>query len=136
MKTLLTYIFIGYTAIALSQNVAQRQLTFGQGPDCRGNQGICSFSAAGKTIANTQLSYDAKNNLLILVIAKTDTASKLKLTQNKLEDTLYLYNFDENYDLPDDILNLLGITGKTKIKKGNYLVKDAGDILIMKLKLE
>ncbi len=135
MKTLFTYILILFSFLLYAQKNAN--ITFGHGPDCRGNSGTCTFEVSqNKTQSNTQLSFNKDNNELTLVIAKTDIASKLKLTNNKLEKGFYLYSFDENFKLPAEALTLLNITNKTKIKKGDYLVKEKDNNLIMTVKLE
>ncbi|MCF6307264.1 MAG: hypothetical protein L3J09_04840 [Flavobacteriaceae bacterium] len=135
MKTLFTYILILFSFLLYAQKNAT--VTFGHGPDCRGNAGTCTFGVSqNKANSNTQLSFDAKNNELILVITKTDTASKLKLTNNQLEKGVYMYSFNEDFELPTTVLNQLNITDKTKIKKGDYLVKDKGESLLIKVKLE
>ncbi len=137
MKTLITILFIDFTIILFSQNTAS--IEFGSGPDCRGNSGICTFAVnSSKSNSNMEIIYTKNNNELIFVIykSKIENSSKLKLTNNELEKGFYLYSFDEDFILPIKVLNQLNITEKTKIKQGNYLVKEQGNSLILKLKLE
>ncbi len=128
------------SSIAYSQEqntTLNATIVFGHGPDCRGYSGICSFQSISnkKAEANTQISFNRESNKLTFIVLIKDTVTKLKITNNELEKGFYLYNFEEDFVLPREILNNLGITNATKIKKGNYLVKEEDDKLIMKLKL-
>lgn len=137
-KTIITYLLIGFTTILYAQNTIKANSSW-TGRLCNGGHGMCHINTTNnEATANTQLILNQDQNELTLVISKTkiDHTSKLKLTNNELETDFYLYNFDESFELPNDLLNALGITNFTKIKKGNYLVKEQGDSLIIKLKLE
>jgi len=116
-------------------------ITFGHAPDCLGFSGICAFQTESnsKTKNTTQMQYVAVNKELILVFAKSslEKTNTAKLLNNELEKGYYLYAFDEDYVLPDNIKTALNISKQlTHIKKGSYLVKEVNNQFIMKLKLE
>jgi len=140
-KQLTTLLLIGFTAILFSQTTIRANVSFGIGPDCRGNQGTCTFAIGGNNksnTTNTTINYNKENKELILTFdnINLETENKSKLLNNKLEKDFYLYKFDKIFVLPQDILIALGIKNQTKIKQGNYLVKIKGDTIIMTLKLE
>ncbi len=115
-------------------------ITFGHAPDCMGFSGICTFQteSSGKTEMTTQMQFNAENKELILVLPKAslEALNTAKLLNNELEKGYYLYAFEEDYVLPNNIKTVLNITKLTQIKKGSYLVKEINNQFIMKLKLE
>jgi len=137
MKFKLTALFILFTTILLSQNILNINSNW-NGRHCNGGVGLCAIDISSKTQANTQMTYNSEHNELTLIISKTKLGSenKLKLTYNKLEQGFYLYEFDENFRLSNEILSQLNIKFKTKIKKGNYLIKETQNNFILITKLE
>ena len=141
-KQILIILLISFTTLLYSQNqnkTVNTVLEFGHAPDCRGSQGSCTFkTSTNKSSANTQVSFDKENNELTFIFSKTnlEETNKLKLLSNELEKDFYLYTFDEDFILSNDIKKALNIKDLSKIKKGNYLVKVNKDQIIMKLKLE
>lgn len=136
-KTILTYLLIGFTTILFSQTQSKStkslDIGLGDGTPCT-NMGFgCQTN---KTTA--QMRFDKENNELTLVFSKTslDTDNKAKILSNELEKDFYLYSFDIDYALPNEIVTALDIKGFSKIKHGDYLVKVQGDQIILKLKLE
>lgn len=130
---------IGFTTILFSQNVTINAKTNWNGRMCNGGHGMCYIeSTSNKSTSNTTLTFNKENKELILEISKIklDDTSKLKLTNNELEKDFYLYTFDNDFELSIEIKNSLGITNLSKIKKGNYLITEKGNYLIIKLKLE
>ena len=139
IKTLITFLMIGFTTILFSQNVTINAKTNWNGRMCNGGHGMCYIeSTSNKSTSNTTLTFNKENKELILEISKIklDDTSKLKLTNNELEKDFYLYTFDNDFELSIEIKNSLGITNLSKIKKGNYLITEKGNYLIIKLKLE
>ncbi len=142
-KTLLIYLSICFTTIVLSQN---KNKTINVSTDLSGlhcdnkpPNGPCGISyPKNKSSANTQVGFDKENNELTFIFSKTnlEETNKLKLLSNELEKDFYLYTFDEDFILSNDIKKALNIKDLSKIKKGNYLVKVNKDQIIMKLKLE
>ena len=128
---LITYLLIGFQTILFSQQTKTNltaNITLGHAPDCRGSQGICTFQTLNnnKSTSNTQVRFNKENNELILVLSKTtlDKTNKLKLLSNKLEKGFYLYTFDEEFILSKELKDALNIKELTKIKQGDYLVKN------------
>jgi len=124
-------------AFGYSQNA---NITFGHAPDCFGNSGICTFQSLGtnKSSANTSVTFNKENSELILKldVTKIEESSKLHFMNNEIEEDTYLYSFDTDFILSNDLKTALNILDFNKIKKGIYLVKAIDDTLIMKLKLE
>jgi hypothetical protein len=140
-KTILTYLLIGFQTILFSQeNKTINANSSWNGLHCRGaSSAPCTIDyVSNKAQSNTIISFDKENNELILKISisKIDSTSKAKLLNKELEKNFYLYTIDEKHVLSADIKNMLGITDFTKIKTGNYLIKEQHDFLTMILKLE
>ena len=85
-----------------------------------------------------RVSFNKESEELIIVLdnTKLDTENKSKILNNKLEKDNFLYSFDEDFILSDEIKKALDIKQFTKIKKGNYLARVIGDTIVIKLKLE
>lgn len=139
-KTILSILLIGFQSLLFSQTIAFANLSFGHAPDCVGHSGICAFQTANnnKLIANTEVSFDNVNKEIVLIFNNNelDLVSKAKLLSNKLAKDLFLYNFDTDFVLPDEIKTTLKIEEFTEIKQGNYFINVQGEQIIMKLKLE
>jgi len=139
-KQVITLLFISFTAILVAQTTIRANVSFGHAPDCWGNQGTCAFTTGdnNKSNTNTTIVYNKENKKLILTFNNTNLEidNKSKLLNTKLEKNFYLYNFEEDFVLPQDILSALGVKNQTKIKQGNYLVKIKRDEIIMTLQLE
>ena len=118
-KTIITFLLIGFTTILFSQTKSINANTSYTGLNCRGNSSApCAVDyVPNKSLSNTQISFNNENNELIFIIskAKIDTTSKSKLLDNKLEKDIYLYSFDEDFILSDEIKTSLGIKEYTKI---------------------
>lgn len=148
MKNLFfTAILMAICYLLPQQLVAQTHLKtttatvkFGKWTDCERTGGICTFNTTtgGKKNSTTQVQFNAVNNELILTFTKNSLQQQnnLNVLKNKLEKGYHLYAFTEDYIVPKNIKEALSITNVTKIKKGNYLIKEVEGQFIMKLKLE
>ncbi len=136
MKTLITYICIGYTAFAFSQNNTPANLSFGRPPDCSGYQGSCTFTTGTKNNANASVSYREKTGELIITINKDNTTLDQleKLTHNKVKNNTFLYTFDSDYMLPQNVIIALKLPQNTYIKAGDYPVVNQEKHLIITVK--
>jgi len=141
---LISFFILNYQFLFSQKNkitiLANANVSFGRNySNCRQPGNFCEFkTSTNKSTANTQVSFDKENNELTFIFSKTnlEETNKLKLLSNELEKDFYLYTFDEDFILPNDIKKALNIKDLSKIKKGNYLVKVNKDQIIMKLKLE
>lgn len=99
--------------------------------------GPCGITVTNKINSNTVISYNKVQNELTFTFSTTtlDTETKNKLLNSKLEKNFYLYTFDEDFILSEELKIKLNIQKFSKIKKGNYLIKIIGNQIIMKLKL-
>lgn len=140
-KQAIIFILMFFTNIIFSQTQSKtiNADTDWSGHMCNGGHGMCHIdSSTNKTTSNTQVSFDKENKELTFIFSKTtlDQTNKGKLLNSKLEKDFYLYTFDEDFILSNDIKDALNIKNLSKIKQGNYLVKIVKDKIIMKLKLE
>ena len=91
-----------------------------------------------KNTANSKITYNTKTNELTITILKSKTEKQElnKLKTKQLEKGFYLYTVDKEFILPQEIIKQLDIKNKTKIAKGDYLVKDKGNVFEIVVKLE
>ena len=132
--------FITKTLYAQNTKTIQTNVGFGRNlQDCRHPGSFCGMQTnTNKTTANSQITYNNKTNELTITILKSKTEKQelIKLKTNQLEKGIYLYSVLDDFMLPKEILKQLGIKNKTKIVKGDYLVKDKGNVFEIVVKLE
>lgn len=139
-RTIIIFLILIISINCFAQNKAYANINFGHAPDCRGNSGACTFQTLQqKNESNRELTYDSKTHELILIFKQDELSleNKTKLLHQELEQDLFLFKIDNDFDLTNDLKNRLNIEQKYYlVKQGYYLVKVKDNQIIMKLKLE
>ncbi len=141
VKSLFTMVLISWQLILHAQNKAPNtmHITFGSGPTCELSSDICSMSMGQKSQTNTSISYNTKNQELVMLFepAKLEKANRQKLltVHNKTVKDTYQYTFTYDNPLPPDIVHYLGLKGKYFIRKGIYPVLVKKNQIVFRVKL-
>lgn len=132
--------FITKTHYAQNTKTIQTNVGFGRNlQDCRHPGSFCDMQTnTNKSTANSQVTYNNKTNELTITLKKNKTEKQelTKLKTKQLEKGYYLYSVVKEFVLPQEIIKQLDIKNKTKIAKGDYLVKDKGNVFELVVKLE